>query len=161
MKKIVFALICIVPFISVSAEAAGKKKSRNTPWYMAIKGGVMDSAGNNNSSINMGLDIGYRHNTYLSTEVELTRSIAEGKTSSGNDWNVDTHSVFAAFRTNTDLKLKGKIGLTDTSSDGNSDIGLSFGVGIGFWAAGGLMEIEYTELDDGLNFYSIGINYFF
>lgn len=164
MKKTAVALCCIVPLFFSVAEAAEKKtkkSSKNSPWYMAIKAGLMDSAGLKDSALNLGFDLGYRHNTYLSTEIEITETMIEGETPSGNDWNVDTLSIFAAFRSNTDVKLKGKIGITDIDRNGNRDLEVSFGIGIGFWAAGGLMEIEYTELDDGLDFFSVGVNYFF
>ena len=121
----------------------------------------MDPQGLNDSAVNMGLDIGYQQNRYLSTEVELTRTLIDGDTPSGNNWEVDTLSVFAAFRSRTPVKFKAKIGITDVDYGGNDNFELSFGIGIGFWAAGGLMEIEYTEIDDGLNFISLGVNYFY
>jgi hypothetical protein len=119
--------------------------------------GVTDNA------INAGFDVGYRHNRYLSTEAEYTRTFIEGETRNGNDWEVDTLSVFAALRSNTEVKFKGKIGLTNIDSGGNDDTELSLGIGIGFWALGGLTEIEYTQIDDNdeLDFFSIGVNFFF
>ena len=160
MRKPILFFCSVFLLAAFNVEATGKK-SKSSPLYMAIKGGFVDSAALDDSALNLGLDVGYRHNRYLSTELELTETIIEGDTPSGNDWNVDTLSVFAAFRSNTKVKLKGKIGLTKINSGGADDIELSFGIGIGFWAAGGLMEIEYTELDDGLDFYSIGVNYFY
>ena len=160
MKKSILFFCGVFLLTAFNADAA-RKKSKSSPFYMAIKGGFVDSAALGDSAINLGLDVGYRHNKYLSTELELTETIIEGDTRSGNDWNVDTLSVFAAFRSNTEVKLKGKVGLTKINSGDADDIELSLGIGIGFWAAGGLMEIEYTELDEGLDFYSIGVNYFF
>lgn len=148
-------LICITLLSLTFSAHAGK--SKQSPFYFGIKGGIVDADGLGDSAINMGLDLGYRHNTHISTEIEITETLIEGDTPSGNDWSADTFSVFAAFRSNTSVKLKGKIGLTNV----NNDTELSFGIGVGFWAAGGLMEIEYTELDDGLDFFSVGVNYFF
>ena len=160
MKKSIVFFCSIFLLTAFNVEAAGKK-SKSSPFYMAIKGGFVDSDAIGDSAVNIGFDLGYRHNTYLSTELELTDTNIEGDTPSGRDWNVDTLSVFAAFRSNTAVKLKGKVGLTNINSNGVGDTELSFGIGVGFWASGGLMEIEYTELDDGLDFYSIGVNYFF
>ena len=157
MKKIIVSLFCVLSSISFTTEAAGK----STPWYFAIKGGLMSASSLSDDAVNIGADIGYRNNTYLSTEVEITQTLIDGDTPSGNDWEVDTLSVFAAFRSNTKIKLKAKIGITDIDYTGNDDLELSFGIGVGFWAAGGLMEIEYTEIDDDLNFFSVGVNYFF
>lgn len=157
MKKIALSLIFTLSLFSSYAQAAGN----NSPWYFGIKGGFMDSQGLGDSALNMGLDIGYQHNKHLSTEVELTRTLIDGDTPSGQDWEVDTLSAFATFRSNTKVKLKAKIGITDVDYGNNDNLELSFGLGVGFWAAGGLMEVEYTEIDDGLNFISVGVNYFY
>ena len=157
MKKIVLSLLFTLSILSSFAEAAG----RNSPWYFGIKGGLMDPQGLGDSALNIGLDIGYQQNKYLSTEVELTSTLIDGDTPSGQNWEVDTLSVFAAFRSRTPVKFKAKIGITNVDYGGNDNLELSFGVGVGFWAGGGLMEIEYTEIDDGLNFISAGVNYFY
>lgn len=159
MKAFIISLICTMSLMSSYTVEAGK--STSSPWYFGIKGGLMDIDGRGDSALNMGLDVGYRHNKYLSTEVELTETLIEGDTHSGNDWEVDTLSAFAAFRSNTEVKLKGKIGLTNIDYGNDDDLEISFGFGIGFWAAGGLMEIEYTEIDDDLHFISLGVNFFF
>ncbi|MDH5767266.1 MAG: hypothetical protein OEZ38_14720, partial [Gammaproteobacteria bacterium] len=72
--------------------------SKGSPWYFAIKGGFMDAGvGIADNAINGGFDIGYQNNRYLATEVELTRTLIDGETRAGNDWEADTFSVFAAF----------------------------------------------------------------
>lgn len=158
MKTI--TIICLASLLSISTSAF----ARGTPWYLGVKGGFMDAGtGVTDNAINAGFDVGYRHNRYLSTEAEYTRTFIEGETRNGNDWEVDTLSVFAALRSNTEVKFKGKIGLTNIDSGGNDDTELSLGIGIGFWALGGLTEIEYTQIDDNdeLDFFSIGVNFFF
>ncbi len=157
MKKISLILLLVLPLISTYSLAANK----GSPWYFGLKGGIMDSQGIGDSAINMAVDIGYRNNRYLSTEIELSKTLIDGNTPSGQDWEVNTLSAFAAFRSNTEVKLKAKIGLSNVDTGNNSNLELSFGIGLGFWAAGGLMEIEYTEIDDGLNFISLGVNYFY
>lgn len=157
MKKAFPALIILL-FLSVTTAHGA---NRSTPWYFGIKGGFMDANTGADNALNMGADIGYRNNKYLSTEIELTRTLIDGDTRSGNDWEVDTLSAFAAFRSNTEVKLKAKIGFTNIDYGNDDDLELSFGIGIGFWAGGGLMEIEYTEIDDDLEFISLGVNYFF
>ena len=139
-------------------------QAKNSPWYLGLVGGFMDGGGGiSDSAINGGFNLGYQHNRYLSSEFEYTRTFIDGETNSGNDWEVDTLSIFAALRSNTEIKLKGRIGFTDIDYGGNSDTELSIGFGIGFWALGGLTEIEYTEIsdDDELSFLSIGVKYFF
>ena len=158
MKKI--TLISLALLVTVSTPAL----SKGSPWYFAVKGGFMDAGrGVSDNAINGGFDIGYQNNRYLATEVEYTRTLIDGETSSGNDWEVDTLSAFASFRSNTKVKFKGKVGLSHIDTGNDDDIEISLGIGIGFWALGGLTEIEYTELgdDNDLDFLSIGVNYYF
>lgn len=135
--------------------------ARGTPWYAGFKGAVVDAGdGVTDDAINAGFDLGYRHNRYLSTEIEYTDTLVEGETRGGNDWEVSTLSAFAALRTATPVKLKGKLGVTHIE-DHEDDLELSWGVGLGFWAAGSLMEVEYTEMDEDLEFISLGFNFFY
>lgn len=155
MKKLLLALFIGLPLIGqVSA------KEKNSPFYMAAKIGLL--GGGNvivDDAVNAAFDIGYRNNRYISTEVEYTTTFINGEAGNGNDWNADALSVFASFRTSTKIKLKAKIGLSSISN--NSGLEIATGLGVGFWAGGGLMEIEYTKLSDDLNFFSIGVNYFY
>jgi len=145
--------------------AAGQAQARDTPWYLGIKAGLMDAGpGVTDDAVNAGFDLGYRHNRYLSTEAELTTTVIDGETRSGRDWEVDTLSGFLALRSNTRVKLKGKVGISHVDSGGDDDLGLSYGIGIGFPAAGGLTEIEYTTIDynnEDLDFFSIGVVFFY
>ena len=158
MNKSLLACLLLLT-LSTQAQAAS-----GSPWYMGVIGGFMDRGdGLSDSAINGGFNIGYRNNRYLSTEFEYTRTILDGDTPSGNDWEVDTISLYAAFRTNTRVKFKGKVGITNIDGGSGDDTEISMGFGIGFWAAGGLAEIEYTEVNDDnqLDFISIGVKYFF
>jgi len=157
MRKLVLVLFIA---LSLIGQANAKDKKRNSPFYMAQKIGLMDGGqGISDDAINAAFGIGYRNNRYLSTEVEYTTTFIDGETASGNDWNVDALSVFAALRTNTRVKLKGKVGVSSIGDD--SGLEFSAGLGVSFWAAGGLTEIEYTKLGNDLNFFSIGVNFFF
>ena len=157
MKTIIPVWLTLLFIFSGTAQAKG------TPWYFGIKGGFMDANTSlTDSAINGGLDVGYRYNKFLSFEGELTQTFIDGD-SNGNDWEVDTLSGFAAFRSNTKIKFKGKIGFSNIDYGGNDDTELSMGIGVGFWALGGLAEVEYTQLGDDpdLDFLSFGVNYFF
>lgn len=149
---------------TLTTFAVHAAKSSNSPWYVGFIGGFMDGGtGLKDDAINLGFDAGYQINRYFAPELELTRTFVDGETSGGNDWDVDTLSIFAAFRTDTKVKFKAKIGITDIDTGNNSDTELSLGIGIGFWALGGLTEIEYTDLsnDYDLQFISFGVKYFF
>jgi len=151
--------------IALASIFSANTYAKGSPWYLGLIGGFVD--GNNgisDSAVNVGFDLGYQNNKFLSTEVEYSTSLVDGKTRNGNDWNVDTLSVFAAVRTDTkDVKFKGKIGLSRLDYGSQSDTDISIGFGIGFRAFGGLTEIEYTDLggDNNLKFFSLGVKYYF
>ncbi|TNF35480.1 MAG: hypothetical protein EP315_05805, partial [Gammaproteobacteria bacterium] len=63
MKKITIA--CLITLFTTSSVVYAK----GSPWYMGIKGGFMDAGtGITDNAINAGLNVGYQHNRYLSTE---------------------------------------------------------------------------------------------
>ena len=158
MKKIILIIIAVVLLTPSSIYAKGK----NNPLYFGLKGGFMDfGEGLSKSALNAGVDIGYQWGRHMSTEIEYTSSIMDGENAGGNDVDLTTFSAFAVFRSRTPIKFKAKAGLTDIDGGGFSDIEFSYGIGVGFWSAGGLMELEYTVIDDGLDFISLGVNYYF
>ena len=158
MKKIIVIAIIMFALIPSSAFA----KSKNSPLYFALKGGFMDiGTGISDSAINVGVDVGYQWGRYMATEIEYTSSIVDGDNAAGNDFDITTFSAFAVIRSDTPVKFKAKAGLTDVDGGGLSDIEFSYGFGLGFWAAGGLMEVEYTVIQDDLDFISLGVNFFF
>lgn len=162
MKKIFIILCSILTLTSISVEAA-ENKSDNSPWYVGFTTGFITAKGLSGAAINWGLDIGYRNNKYLSTEIQSTSTIIEG----GNltqEWSVDTFSAFAAFRTNSmdksKVKLKTKIGLTHMNKAGINDTNVSYGIGIGkefdSWMKGRHMyEIEFTMFGNGVGYIDI------
>lgn len=151
-------------FCLLSAFVSPAAFAQASPWYMGVVAGLMDAdRGISDSAVNAGFDAGYQHNRFLSTEFEYTRTFVDGETNSGNDWEVDTASIYATLRTDTEVMLKGKIGLSHLDSGNKGSTELSMGFGVGFWALGGLTEIEYTEIDDDndLSFLSFSIKFFF
>lgn len=132
----------------------------NSPFFMALKAGLVDRGDNvTDSAINTAIDIGYTHNRHLATELEISQTMIEGETQNNNDWTADSWSIFAALRTSGSVKLKAKIGLSDIQ--GGNDMSIATGLGISYWAMGGLTEIEFTRLDDNVTFLSFGVNFFY
>lgn len=159
MKKI--NLILLTAMLSCPTAYAGMN---DTPWYLGIIGAFVDAgAGVTDDAFNGGVELGYKFNQYVSAEGQLTTTLIDGETQGGVDWDVDTLSVYAAFRSDTKVKLKGKIGISSIDTGRADDTELSAGIGVGFWALGGLTEIEYTVLSDDLDleFLSFGVKFFY
>lgn len=160
MKKLFIPLLIALLSISLHAEARGKR--HDTPWYLTVKGGLMDhDAAGGDDAVNLGIGGGYRLGGYVSAEFDYTTTFIDGETPSGRDWEVDTLSAYAAMRSNTPVKLKGKMGITNIDTGGKDDWELSVGIGLGFWTSSGLLEVEFTQLGDDLDFFSVGMNIFY
>jgi len=164
MKNIIVILVCLffaVPAMLIPTSVSASSKS--SPFYLAIKGGFMNNGGGlADSPINLGVGGGYQWGTHAATEIEYTNTIVDGDNNgTGNNFSIDTFSAYAAFRTRTPIRVKVKAGLTSINGGGISEFEFSYGLGLGFRQAGTLIEAEYTVIDAGLDFISIGVVIFF
>ena len=140
-----------------------------SPWYLGLKVGWMDAdAPSFDEATNLGLYGGYTlHedvNGRFALEGEYTRSISDGDIPGGG-WDIETLGLYGAYRTAGPWFLKLKAGYIDedisVSAGGNSiagsDSGFSFGAGGGVQLSNkAAFEIEYTVIEDDVNFFSIG-----
>ena len=138
-----------------------------SPWYLGLKVGWMElDAPSTDDATNLGLYGGYTlmedTNGQFAVEAEYTRSISDGEVGSAG-WDIETISAFGAYRTAGPWFLKLKAGWTDidlsTGSGGRSinDSDFSFGAGGGVRLSNkAAFELEYTVIEDDVNFFSIG-----
>ncbi len=140
-----------------------------SPWYLGLKAGWMElDAPSTDDATNLGLYGGYTlmedTNGQFAIEGEYTRSISDGEIGRSG-WDIETLSAFGAYRTAGPWFLKLKAGWTDADlsagsggrrfSDSETDFsfGAGGGVRLGNKAA---FELEYTVIEDDVNFFSIG-----
>lgn len=157
---------------SVTAQAAG------SPWYLGVKAGQMmvDVDGLDDAS-NIGITGGYRLANFslgsFALEAEYSNSTSKGEAKILNftgDWDVKTLAFYGVYRSAGDVYFKGKAGYLDEDvsitiagfSVAGSDSGLSLGLG-GGWriSASSSLEVEYTVIEEDIDFLSIGYNYNF
>src|SRR5690606_38216098 len=68
--------------------------------------------------------------------------------------DVDSTAVYGTYRSAGDMYLLGKIGVASLDGFGESDTGLSFGLGAGIATGSGIaIEAEYTVLDSDVSFF--------
>jgi outer membrane immunogenic protein len=103
----------------------------------------------------------------IAIEGEITTSISDGDVSINGergDWDIDVIAIYAAYRSQRTIYFKGKIGLlyedakvkTPSRSASNDDIGLSLGIGGGWRIMDrSSLELEYTFIEDDINFFSL------
>ncbi len=106
-------------------------------------------------------------------EGEYTDTVSEGDATFGGihgEWEIETYAIYGVFRTRGTLFFKGKIGYLheDVSSTvggfgaTGSDSGLSLGIGAGLRIGHhGSIELEYTIIEEDVDYLSVGLNYYF
>ena len=149
-----FALSLITP--AYSAQPASQKSST----FFGIKGGFMKPDGDNNdSALNIGAVMGQPVSRNFSWEAELNFSVADGEVGTNSDWNIKNIAGYAVYRSPGDIGFKAKAGLTYFDSDLNNDSGtsLSLGIGAGFkMGKSGMLDVEYTQVNDFVDYISVG-----
>jgi hypothetical protein len=169
--KILLFILCSGIGFSGPALAAG------SPFYLGLKAGrMMVDVSEFEDANSVGLVAGYKFfdgaSGSLAVEGEYTNSSSADITVLGvtGKWDIDTLAVYLAYRSGGDLYLKGKIGYLDEEISASiagfgisgSDSGLSVGIG-GGWKIGAnsALELEYTMIEEDVNFLSLGVNFSF
>jgi hypothetical protein len=116
--------------------------------------------------INAGVTIGYEFGIALGAlgfEGEFTTTVKEGEYGIER-LNIDTTGAYATYRSPGLFYLKGRAGYAgwdaDFSVGGNEDdTSASYGLGLGFSLKLIKIELEYTQIDEDIDFVSIGIQF--
>jgi len=161
----------------IACFVSGPVFAEGNPFYVGLKGGkMMVSPSEFQDATSTGLVLGFKLSDTasgsLAIEGEFTNSSSETLTVLGTSgtWDIDTTAVYLAYRTGGDAYFKGKMGYLDEkvnasiagASISGSDSGLSFGIG-GGWKIGKStsLELEYTIIEQDVNFVSVGFNFGF
>lgn len=151
----VFTLSLMSPgFTAVAAS----RSSQQAHTFFGIKGGFMKPDGeDNDSALNIGAVIGQPVRRYFSWEAEFNTTLADGEVGANNDWDITNIAGYAVYRSEGSIGFKAKAGLTYWDSDNDSDMSLSLGIGAGFkMGQNGILDVEYTQIDDFVDYISVG-----
>jgi len=170
-KQICLAAVLLIFFLAAPPLMAADQ------FYVGIKGGLMrPDAGGYDDAVNaavllglefLDLDIGS-----IAIEGEYTDTISEGDATFRGihgEWDIETYAIYGVFRTRGTLFFKGKIGylhedvsstvggFAGTGSDSGVSLGIGGGLRIGIY---GSFELEYTIIEEDVDFLSLGFNYY-
>ncbi|WP_455218945.1 outer membrane protein [Kaarinaea lacus] len=152
---IVVALTILL--VSTNLQAAG--------LTFGAKGGPMQlDASDADDPINAGVAIGYEFGVALGDlgfEGEFTTTVKDGKIG-GKELNIDTVGAYVTYRSPGFIYLKARAGYVgwdaaQTLGDSADDTSTSLGLGLGFSLKIIKFELEYTQIDDDIDFISLGI----
>ncbi|MEM1450909.1 MAG: outer membrane beta-barrel protein [Planctomycetota bacterium] len=166
---------CALALFLASAAAAAPQSARDTDGgnYFGVKAGILNI--NRDLPYNNGANLGalFGHDfpgNEFSVEVELTGTVssADSKSETFGKLDVVTLGAYGVYRSTGDLYFKGKAGLLyeylnvrnrSIGLEGDA-IGLSIGVGGGYRITDGAsIELEYTVIEQDIDFASLGVNF--
>jgi hypothetical protein len=135
-------------------------------WYFSAKAGpMMVDEPDLDDPINAGVIIGHEWGVVagdLGIEAELTQTIDDGEVA-GQDLQVDTRGLYAAFRTAGPVYLIAKAGMVRTEIEAGgvsqSDTDTAYGAGLGFSIGIAQFELEYTRMHEDVDFVSLGLRF--
>lgn len=116
--------------------------------------------------MNAGVSIGYEFGIGfgdLGFEGEFTTTVKEGEVGL-QKFNIDTGGAYLTYRSPGFIYLKGRAGYIGWDADFNVNSGddgtsASYGLGLGFNLKVFKLELEYTQIDDDIDFVSLGIQF--
>lgn len=173
MKKQLFLSAVALAFLLLAPTLA-----LANPFYVGLKGGFMrPDASGYDDAINIGVLAGFEFWDLdagtIGIEGEYTNTVSEGDATFGGisgEWDIETYAIYGVFRTRGTLFFRGKIGYLHedvSSSVGGfaavgSDSGLSLGIGgglkLGYFVD---LVLEYTIIEEDVDFLSLAFNYYF
>lgn len=111
---------------------------------------------------NAGVAVGWEQGVVLGdlgVEAEFTTTINQGKIGT-QDLEIDTFGGYVTYRSPGFIYLKGRMGFVNWETNNNQDdTGKSVGLGLGFSLALIKIELDYTRIDDDIDFVSIGVQF--
>lgn len=152
MKTFLFTLLVSAGLFSPMAMAQS-----SDPLMIGGKAGLMKPHGSeNDSGITIGATIGRHVEGNFHWEADLNLGLIDGEIGRNRDWSINSVAGYGVFRTNGKVHFKAKAGVAYWDDDFDDDINLSMGVGIGVQLGRGVLDVEYTQVNDYVDYITVG-----
>ena len=153
-------LIGIFTFLLINSGFTAEPASRSSQQphtFFGIKGGFMKPDGkDNDSAFNIGAVVGQPVSRNFSWEAELNTTLADGEVGNNTNWDITNIAGYAVYRSPGNIGFKAKAGLSYWDTDNDSGMSLSMGIGAGIkLGQGGMLDVEYTQVDDFVDYISV------
>ena len=134
--------------------------------YVGVQAGSMNHDGSGfDGANNLGVTLGYEFLNVALGDIAIeggyTNTVDKGNAPAG-DWEIETLAAYGVFRTAGRLYLKAKGGVVRSnikeSLQSNTSTELSAGIGGGFSVGIAQFELEYTRIEEDVDFVSLTLN---
>jgi opacity protein-like surface antigen len=152
MKRILIALGLVAAMLSSAAMA----QSSTGLMFGGTAGFAKPHGSSNDAGLNIGGRLGRQIQGNFSWEADLNLQITDGEIGANRDWSINSLAAYGVYRTDGDIHLKGKLGVAYWDDDLDDDTNLSAGIGIGFRMGRGILDVEYTQINDYVDYITVG-----
>ena len=152
MKKILMAFGLVAATLSTAAMA----QSTNGLMFGGMAGFTKPHGSDNDAGVTIGARLGKQIQGNFSWEADLHLGIIDGKIGANHDWSINSVAAYGVYRTDGDIHLKAKLGVAYWDDDFDHDTSLSAGIGIGFRMGRGILDVEYTQVNDYVDYITVG-----
>lgn len=134
--------------------------------YLGVQAGSMSRDGSGfDSANNLGLTLGYEFLNVALGDIAIeggyTNTVDKGNAPAG-EWEIETLAAYGVFRTAGPLYLKAKGGVLRSNikepMKSNTSTEFSAGIGGGFSVGIAQLELEYTRIEEDVDFVSLTLN---
>lgn len=152
MKKLLLLTIIGTALASSVAYA----QSTGQLMFGGKAGFAKPHGSNNDAGFNVSgvLSKQIQNNVYW--EAELSLNIIDGEVGRNTDWDVKSIAGYGVYRTDGDVHLKAKLGVSYWDDDFDDDTNLTAGIGLGIRAGRGVIDIEYTQINPRTDYITVG-----
>jgi outer membrane immunogenic protein len=127
------------------------------PLVFGGKVGFMKPHGSeNDSGVSIGATMGKRIQGNFHWEADLMLGLIDGEIGRNRDYSINSIAGYGVWRSNGDVHFKGKAGVGYWDDDFDDDINLTMGVGIGINMGRGVLDVEYTQINDYVDYITVG-----
>lgn len=152
MRRLLIALAAPAVLFCSSAMAQGVE-----PLMFGGKLGFFKPHGSDNDAgLNVGAVLGKRIQGNVSWEAELNLALTDGQIGRNNDYKINSVAGYAVYRTPGNTHLKAKLGVAYWDDDFDNDTNLTAGIGLGFALGRGTLDVEYTQINDYVDYITVG-----
>lgn len=152
MKRIIMAFAMVMALFSAGAMAQGTQGL----WFGGKAGFQKPHGSDNDAGFGGGAMLGKTIQGNLSWEAELMLGIVDGEIGNNRDWSVSSIAGYAVYRSQGDVHIKAKLGVSLWDDDFGDDTNLTAGIGLGFRMGRGILDVEYTQINPYTDYFTVG-----
>ena len=151
MKKILLAFGLVAAMVSSGAMAQSMKGL----MFGGVAGFVKPHGSDNDSGFAIGGRLGQLIQGNVSWEADAVFTISDGDVNGEHDYRINSVAGYAVYRTEGDIHLKARLGVSYWDDNFDHDTSLSAGIGLGFRMGRGLLDVEYTQLNSYIDYFTV------